>query len=426
MATSRPHKKTRPSRATTPQPEPSWPLALLLRLFPFIFATIFVVILTGMPISTLTNPDFQVGVGVLKLPSFAIVGFTPRIFRGHRPWRQTVQAAYLFAVFACSVYAVIQARPLDDPRYLSRRQVMTLFIVTDYGAWIAPVAYMSREGYTRIFGEKPPPRVAPPVPSHMLAALQKTITVGPAIILVIGTRYSWVQAIGRWCLVQLPSGLRRFVVLWFTVPFLIRTFVKIGSFHRITLFEDGTFPTTDEQQLFTWKDATLREILTTLRNTAPHVAEYRHPLARFSFRTVYVEQGSGGRFVSKDIGEVYSRDILGEPGTIESTAPRLLEDSWLPAPPPTDSQRQERTLDDLRFVPGDFLLVAVLLPKSVTLPSQLSIKGAAPTSGEQWMAAWWCGWILSCAWWSRERRRSLERRIECGTRGSDGTTVSSS
>nr|GAT43628.1 predicted protein [Mycena chlorophos] len=151
MATPRPHKKTRPSSATTPQPEPSWPL---LRLFPFIFATIFVVILTGMPISALTNPDFQVGVGVFKLPSFAIVGFTPRIFRGHRPWRQKVQAAYLFAVFACSVYAVIQARPLDDPRYLSRRQVMTLFIVTDYGAWIAAVAYMSREGYTRIFGER--------------------------------------------------------------------------------------------------------------------------------------------------------------------------------------------------------------------------------------------------------------------------------
>jgi len=37
-----------------------------------------------------------------------------------------------------------------------------------------------------------------------------------------------------------------------TAPFLIRTFVKIGSFHRLTLFEDGTLPTTDEQQLFTW------------------------------------------------------------------------------------------------------------------------------------------------------------------------------
>lgn len=37
-----------------------------------------------------------------------------------------------------------------------------------------------------------------------------------------------------------------------TAPFLIRTFVKIGSFHRLTLFEDGMLPTTDEQQLFTW------------------------------------------------------------------------------------------------------------------------------------------------------------------------------
>lgn len=37
-----------------------------------------------------------------------------------------------------------------------------------------------------------------------------------------------------------------------TAPFLIRTFVKIGGFHRLTLFEDGTLPTTDEQQIFTW------------------------------------------------------------------------------------------------------------------------------------------------------------------------------
>ncbi|KAJ7480179.1 histone deacetylase complex protein [Mycena galericulata] len=165
-----------------------------------------------------------------------------------------------------------------------------------------------------------------------------------------------------------------------TVPFLIRTFVKIGSFHRITLFEDGTLPTTDEQQLFAWKDATLREILSTLRNTAPHVAEYRHPLARFSFRTVYVEQGSRGRFASKELGMVYSRDILGEPGTLSSTAPRLLEDAYEPPHELVERERDERSLEDLRFVPGDFLLVAVLLPKSVTLPTEISIKGAAPAT----------------------------------------------
>ena len=37
-----------------------------------------------------------------------------------------------------------------------------------------------------------------------------------------------------------------------TAPFLIRTFVKVGTFHRLSLFEDGTLPTTDEQQIFTW------------------------------------------------------------------------------------------------------------------------------------------------------------------------------
>ncbi|CAK5264657.1 unnamed protein product [Mycena citricolor] len=169
-----------------------------------------------------------------------------------------------------------------------------------------------------------------------------------------------------------------------TAPFLIRTFIKIGGFHRLTLFEDGTLPTTDEQQLYTWKDANLREILTTLRNTAPHVAEYRHPLARFSFRTVYIEQGSRGRFASKELGIVYSRDILGEPGTIDSTAPRLLDDSFETQPGPQsgdrDREREDRSLEDMRFVPGDFLLVAVLLPKSVTLPTELNIKGAAPTN----------------------------------------------
>lgn len=176
--------------------------------------------------------------------------------------------------------------------------------------------------------------------------------------------------------------------------------MKIGSFHRLTLFEDSTLPTTDEQQIFTWcvqityfamniltarrKDATLREVLTTLRNTAPHVTEYRHPLARFSFRTVYADPSNKGRFAQKDLGMVYSRDILGEPGSLSGPAPRLLLDT---EPAPT-APRERETLDGLRVVPGDFLLVAVLLPKNVTLPTELSIKGSAPLpQGAGWKAA---------------------------------------
>lgn len=134
-------------------------------------------------------------------------------------------------------------------------------------------------------------------------------------------------------------------------------------------------------------------MLTTLRNTAPQVPEYRHPLARFSFRTVYADSGNKGRFSQKDLGMVYSRDILGEPGTLNSVAPRLLEDTE--GREPTDREKEERTLDELRFVPGDFLLLAVLLPKNVTMGTDLSIKGSASApaqNGSGWKAAGDGGW----------------------------------
>ncbi|KIY73995.1 hypothetical protein CYLTODRAFT_341112, partial [Cylindrobasidium torrendii FP15055 ss-10] len=149
-----------------------------------------------------------------------------------------------------------------------------------------------------------------------------------------------------------------------TCPFLIRTFLKVGAFHRLPQFEEGPLPTTDETQIFTWKDATLREVLTTIRDAAPHIAEYRHPLARYSFRTVFADASNHGHFTSKDLGQVYSRDILGEPGTLTSIAPKLLEDDNGPEP------KEEKTLEELKLVPGDYLLVAVFLPKNVNAPSE--------------------------------------------------------
>ena len=199
---------------------------------------------------------------------------------------------------------------------------------------------------------------------------------------------------------------------------MIRTFLKIGAFHRLSQFEDGNVPIADEQQIFTWcvsytlcylcsipyalhvsrKDATLREVLTTLRNTAPHTTEYRHPLARYTFRAIYADSANRGRFAQKDLGTVYSRDILGEPGTLTSAAPRLLQDDEESPRPSSgaaegskelEKVREERTLDELRFVPGDYLCVMVALPKNVTVPAgpggELTIKGAvssaAPANG---------------------------------------------
>ncbi|KAH9971396.1 Sin3 associated polypeptide p18-domain-containing protein [Lactifluus volemus] len=158
-----------------------------------------------------------------------------------------------------------------------------------------------------------------------------------------------------------------------TAPFLIRAFVKVGSFHRLSQFQDGPLPMADELQIFTWKDATLFELLTTIRNSASSTLEYRHPLARYSFRTIYADAGNRGQFAQKDLGVIYSRDTLGDIGTVE----QLLEDD-IAMQESSERQRDARTLDELRFVPGDYLCVAVMLPKNVQ--ANFSVDSSAPKS----------------------------------------------
>ncbi|KAJ3479581.1 hypothetical protein NLI96_g8970 [Meripilus lineatus] len=179
-----------------------------------------------------------------------------------------------------------------------------------------------------------------------------------------------------------------------TAPFLIRTFLKIGAFHRLAQFEEGPLPIADEQQIFTWKDATLREVLTTLRTTAPNTPEYRHPLARYTFRAIYADATNRGRIAQKDLGTVYSRDILGEPGTLDTPAARLLQDEdpsgdEVKEGLASDKDREEKSLDELRFMPGDYLCVMVVLPKNVAVPTgpggELSIKGSGlPSPANGW------------------------------------------
>ncbi|KAH6908182.1 Sin3 associated polypeptide p18-domain-containing protein [Coprinopsis sp. MPI-PUGE-AT-0042] len=208
-----------------------------------------------------------------------------------------------------------------------------------------------------------------------------------------------------------------------TTPFLIRAFVKVGGFHRLNVFEDGALPTADEHQVFTWKDATLRELLTTLRDTSSPsslaFAELKHPLARFSFKALYADSSpnSSGhktsrstfKYTTKELGMVYSRDILGEPGSFSlstgaTTAPRLLQDEEQQALSTQSldgddtangngaekgGRDHDKTLEDLRFVPGDYMLISIILPKSALATpataaggastAELSIKGANAT-----------------------------------------------
>lgn len=106
---------------------------------------------------------------------------------------------------------------------------------------------------------------------------------------------------------------------------------------------------------------------------------------------MYADSGNKGRFSQKDLGMVYSRDILGEPGTLHATAPRLRDETDGEAREPSEREKEERTLDELRFVPGDYLLIAVLLPKNVTVPTEISIKGSAGAAGPPAASNGWRG-----------------------------------
>ncbi|KAG8934163.1 hypothetical protein FRC00_012460 [Tulasnella sp. 408] len=165
-----------------------------------------------------------------------------------------------------------------------------------------------------------------------------------------------------------------------TCPFLLRTFVKVNGFHNLQLFEDNRLPVEDEHQIHTWKDATLREVVTYLRSLPPTALSLslRHPSARYAFRVVFPDVTSRGKMTSKDLGTVWAKDVidLSSLASKDDTDPTGvntmdIDSSELPLPKNGDLIR---TLDELRVVPGDWLLVAVHLPQKAM---GMSIAGAA-------------------------------------------------
>jgi len=111
-------------------------------------------------------------------------------------------------------------------------------------------------------------------------------------------------------------------------PLLLRVFPKIGGHHQISDFQvKGKEPLDDEVQVYTWKDATLRE-LTELVKAVNEAARRRD--SRLSFAFVYPDRR--GRQVMREVGVVFSS--------------RKGEDDV-------------KTLEQLHFETGDFLDVAV-------------------------------------------------------------------
>ena len=147
-------------------------------------------------------------------------------------------------------------------------------------------------------------------------------------------------------------------------PMLLRMFCRLHGHHSLGEFGEGKTPIDDELIVYTWRDASLAElaglIMETEADEAPpppaaaeeessdqqqqSTGQLRRKDARFSFRLIYQDSRSG-HFMSRDLGIVYNA--------------RATRDD-------------QRTLGELRFLPGDYIDVAILFgPKSIAAPEPL-------------------------------------------------------
>ena len=138
-----------------------------------------------------------------------------------------------------------------------------------------------------------------------------------------------------------------------TCPFLVRMYCRINGHHRAEEFAPPRLPVEDELAVYTWRDASLRELSVLVREVlgeqapvaaGPGAAEPGEPggarradrSLRFSFRLGYPSPRRPGQFVFRDLGWAFDG-----------------------AAPAGVANASHRTLESLRFLPGDIIDVAI-------------------------------------------------------------------
>lgn len=116
-----------------------------------------------------------------------------------------------------------------------------------------------------------------------------------------------------------------------TCPLLLRVFPKTGGHHLVEDFSGREREPKDEVQIYTWKDASLRELTELIKEVQPLA---RRRSARLSFAFIYPDRK--GRNVMRQVGV-----------TNGSTRQGLADD--------------EKTLAELSFQTGDLLDVAIYI-----------------------------------------------------------------
>ncbi|KAG5606954.1 hypothetical protein MTR67_024227 [Solanum verrucosum] len=106
---------------------------------------------------------------------------------------------------------------------------------------------------------------------------------------------------------------------------------KVGGHHNVNEFAVRGKEPKDEVQIYTWMDATLRELTDLVKEVAP---EARRRDAILSFAFVYPDKR--GRFVVREVGTTFSYPNMRRP------------------------DNGSKTLSELKFQIGDYLDVAIM------------------------------------------------------------------
>ncbi|KIW18864.1 hypothetical protein PV08_03153 [Exophiala spinifera] len=165
-----------------------------------------------------------------------------------------------------------------------------------------------------------------------------------------------------------------------TTPFLLNFCYKSSGFHNLT---DFPLPTPSNPrpalpphlQIYTWMSCTLRELAQLLTQALPHILPDPSIGTRLSFRLVYPDvhasRGAGGRLESDGRGRYLSKEI----GSIVISAPAK-DSNGDGGAPNLDGDELDKTLEDARFVIGDFIDCAVFPPLSDgSVVSRNSVSG---------------------------------------------------
>ncbi|XP_020625864.1 histone deacetylase complex subunit SAP18-like [Orbicella faveolata] len=116
-----------------------------------------------------------------------------------------------------------------------------------------------------------------------------------------------------------------------TCPLLLRVFCNQGRHHRLDEYSRTALPS-NELQVYTWKDATLKELMSLVKEVNP---DARRKGTVFDFAIVFPDARRGG-FIMKEIGST----AAGRKGTDDTI-----------------------TLESKKFQIGDFIDVAIQSPR---------------------------------------------------------------